>query len=51
MLRSAGARTSSTFDAVNETSQPVELLLGYGQLPEAAIRAGVRELAAAVRSG
>ena len=28
---------------------PLTLMLGYGQIPEAAIRAGVREIAAAVR--
>src|ERR671936_764279 len=51
MLRSAGARTSSTFDAVNETSQPVELLLSVrrdgsrtlgGQI-EAQLRRAIRE--------
>jgi len=31
-------------------SRPPALLLGYGQMPEHAIRAGVRELAIAVRA-
>src|ERR671936_386103 len=57
MLRSAGARTSSTFDAVNETSQPVELLLSVrrdgsrtlgGQI-EAQLRRAIRE--GALRTG
>ena len=35
-----------------ETAQsgPAVLMLGYGQMAEPAIRAGVRELAAAVRA-
>jgi GntR family transcriptional regulator / MocR family aminotransferase len=57
MLRSAGARTSSSFDAVNETSQPVELLLSVrrdgsrtlgGQI-EAQLRRAIRE--GALRTG
>ena len=31
-------------------SRPPTLLLGYGQMPEPAIRAGVRELAIAIRA-
>jgi GntR family transcriptional regulator/MocR family aminotransferase len=52
-LREEAARRRLAFETMRDYQPaddgPLTLLLGYGQVPEAAIRAGVRELAAAIR--
>ena len=52
-LREAAAGRRLAFETMRDfrpdDDGPLTLMLGYGQLPEPAIRAGVRELAAAIR--
>jgi GntR family transcriptional regulator/MocR family aminotransferase len=52
-LREEAARRRIVFETMRDyrpgDDGPLTLLLGYGQVPEAAIRAGMRELAAAIR--
>jgi GntR family transcriptional regulator/MocR family aminotransferase len=51
-IRAAAQRRRIEFETMSDYGRgdgPVTLLLGYGRMPEPAIRAGVRELAAAIR--
>ncbi len=50
-IRAEAQRRRLAFNTTSNYSPggPLTLMLGYGQVPEAAIRAGVREIAAAVR--